>query len=86
MKQTKNNHQEETEEIKTSNKVQIQKMSPSSLCLTGAKKKTSYHKLHRANHDNFIKSQKMLEGTVRRQSDPAGQVIHLSTKRFCKDT
>ena len=44
------------------------------------------HKLHRTNHDNFIKLQKTLEDTTRFQYDPAGQVINLSTKRFCKDT
>ena len=43
-------------------------------------------KLHRTNHDNFIKSRKTIEDTIRFQSDPAGQVINLSTKRFCKDT
>ena len=44
------------------------------------------HKLHRTNHGNFIKLRKTLEDTIRYQSDPAGQVINLSTKRFCKDT
>ena len=44
------------------------------------------HKLHRTNHDIFIKLRKTLEDTIRFQSDPAGQVINLSTKRFCKDT
>ena len=44
------------------------------------------HKLHRKNHDNFIKLRKMLEDTIRFQSDPVGHVINLSTKRFCKDT
>ena len=34
----------------------------------------------------MIKLQKSLEDTNRFQSDPAGQVINLSTKRFCKDT
>ena len=28
----------------------------------------------------------MLENTNRFQSDPAGQIINLSTKRFCKNT
>ena len=44
------------------------------------------HKLHRTNNDNFIKLRKTLEDTIRFQSDPAGQVINLSTKRFYKDT
>ena len=44
------------------------------------------HKLHRTNHDNFIKFRKTLEDTIRFQSDPAGQVINLITKRFCRDT
>ena len=44
------------------------------------------HKLHWTNHDNFIKLWKTLEDTIRFQCDPAGQVINLSTKRFCKDT
>ena len=44
------------------------------------------YKLHRTNHGNFIKLRKTLEDTIRFQSDPAGQVINLSTKRFCKDT
>ena len=44
------------------------------------------HKLHRTNHDNFIKLRKTFADTIRFQSDPAGQVINLSTKRFCKDT
>ena len=44
------------------------------------------HKLHQTNHDNFIKLRKTLEDTIRFQSDPTGQVINLSTKRFYKDT
>ena len=44
------------------------------------------HKLHRQNHDNYIKLRKTLEDTIRFQSDPAGQVINLITKKFCKDT
>ena len=44
------------------------------------------HKLNLTNHDNFIKLRKTLEDTIRFQSDPAGQVINLSTKIFCKDT
>ena len=44
------------------------------------------HKLHRTNHDSFIKLRKTFEDTIRFQSDPAGQVINLSTKRFYKDT
>ena len=44
------------------------------------------YKLHRTNHDNLIKLRKTLEDTSRFQFDPAGQVLNLSTKRFCKDT
>ena len=44
------------------------------------------HKLHRTNHYNFIKLLKTLEDAISFQSDPAGQVINLSTKRFCKGT
>ena len=44
------------------------------------------HKIHQTNHDNFIKLRKTLKDTIRFQSDSAGHVINLSTKRFCKDT
>ena len=66
--------------------MQIHKTSSRPLCLTGANRTDQRHKLHRANHGNFIKLGKTLENTIRFQSDPAGQVINLSTKRFCKDT
>ena len=33
-----------------------------------------------------MKLHKTLEDTIRFQYDPAGQVINLSTKRFCQDT
>ena len=69
--------------------MQIQKSNSRALHSTGAKKKhrnDQRHKLHRTSHDNFIKLQKMLEDTFRFQSDAAGQVVNLSTKRFCKET
>ena len=69
--------------------VQIQKRVPG-LCVSRwprRKHRTDQrHKLHRTNHDNFIKLWKTLEDTIRFQSYPAGQVINLTTKKFCKDT
>ena len=84
LKQTKSNHQEETKEIKT-----FKKRVPGLCVSRGPRRKhrtVQRHKLHRTNNDNFIKLRKTLEGTIRFQSDPAGQVIILSTERFCKDT
>ena len=62
----------------------------SGLCVSRASRRKhrtdQRYKLDRTNHDNFIKLLQMLEDTIRFQSDPAGQAINLSTKRFCKDT
>ena len=69
MKQTKNNHQEETKEIKTSNTRAIHRTD-------------QRHKLYQTNHDNFIKLRKTLEDTIRFRHDPAGQLLNLSTKQF----
>ena len=69
--------------------MQIQKTISGRLYLTGPRREhltDQRHKLYRTNYDNFIKFWKTLEGTIRFQSDPVGQVINLSAKRFCKDT
>ena len=69
--------------------MQIQKTIPGLLYLTGPRREhltDQRHKLYRTNYDNFIKFWKTLEDTIRFQSDPVGQVINLSAKRFCKDT
>ena len=44
------------------------------------------HQLHRTNHENFVKLRRTIENTTGLQSDPAGQVINLSKKRFPKET
>ena len=89
MKQTKNNHREETEKIKTPNtRTNLKKRLPCLCVPHGPRRKhrtDRRHKLHPTKHDNFIKLRKTLEDTIRLQSDPAGQVINLSSKRFCKD-
>ena len=69
--------------------MQIQKRVPGFCVWQGPRRKyrtDQRHKLHRTNHGNFIKLEKTLEDTIRFQSHQAGQVINLSTKRFCKDT
>ena len=90
MKQTKSNHQEETKEIKTSNTCANPKKRVPGLCVSrgrrGKHRTDQRHKLHRKHHGNFIKLRKTLEDTIGFQSDPAGQVINLSAKRFCKYT
>ena len=69
--------------------MQIQRRVPGLCVSRGPRRKhrtDQRHKRHRQNHDNYIKLRKTLEDTIRFQSDPAGQVINLITKKFCKDT
>ena len=56
-------------------------MGPTRKCRTN-----HCHQLHRTNHENFVKLRRTIGNKTGLQSDPAGQVINLSKKRFTKET